>query len=233
MNITNILDICTLLCYNNSIESIYLTTITKEKYFMKYIIYSDGSYRNGIWGAGAVILRENFETIKELSFAGVDAEGNNNVTGEIQGVLEALRYLFKVNKKTQNVESITVYHDYTGLQKWADNEWKRNKPLTADYFQRIQKARENFPILFVKVKAHSNNLFNDTADYLAKKAVDDYFKENKDYKPNKELSPNSLVTFAINVTVKKEDFDFGGGADGFSKWLQEQQDNIIKVEPVI
>lgn len=25
---------------------------------MKYAIYSDGSYKNGIWGAGAVILQE-------------------------------------------------------------------------------------------------------------------------------------------------------------------------------
>lgn len=203
---------------------------------MKYTVYSDGSYKNGIWGAGAVILRgeePDFETIKELSFSGIDTEGSRNVTGEIQGVLEALRYLFKVNQKTQDVESISVYHDYTGVQKWADNEWVRNKPLTVDYFQRIQKARESFPISFVKVKAHSDNLLNDAADYLANKAVDSFFKENKNYKPNKELSPDSPVTFAINITVRKEDFDFGGGADGFAKWLQEQQDNIIKVEPVI
>lgn len=65
---------------------------------MKYAIYSDGSYKNGIWGAGAVILQETpfgFNPVQELSFYGEDADGIRNVAGEIYGVLEALRLLFK------------------------------------------------------------------------------------------------------------------------------------------
>lgn len=70
---------------------------------MKYAIYSDGSYKNGIWGAGAVILQETpfgFNPVQELSFFGEDADGIRNVAGEIYGVLEALRLLFKINQST-------------------------------------------------------------------------------------------------------------------------------------
>lgn len=97
---------------------------------MKYAIYSDGSYKNGIWGAGAVILQETpfgFNPVQELSFYGEDADGIRNVAGEIYGVLEALRLLFKINQSSRDVDSVTVYHDYEGLQKWADGEWKAKR----------------------------------------------------------------------------------------------------------
>ena len=80
---------------------------------MKYAIYSDGSYKNGIWGAGAVILQETpfgFNPVQELSFFGEDADGIRNVAGEIYGVLEALRLLFKINQSSRDVDSVTVYH---------------------------------------------------------------------------------------------------------------------------
>lgn len=80
---------------------------------MKYAIYSDGSYKNGIWGAGAVILQETpfgFNPVQELSFYGEDADGIRNVAGEIYGVLEALRLLFKINQSSRDVDSVTVYH---------------------------------------------------------------------------------------------------------------------------
>lgn len=85
---------------------------------MKYAIYSDGSYKNGIWGAGAVILQETpfgFNLVQELSFFGEDADGIRNVAGEIYGVLEALRLLFKINQSSRDVDSVTVYHDYEGF----------------------------------------------------------------------------------------------------------------------
>ena len=80
---------------------------------MKYAIYSDGSYKNGIWEAGAVILQETpfgFNPVQELSFFGEDADGIRNVAGEIYGVLEALRLLFKINQSSRDVDSVTVYH---------------------------------------------------------------------------------------------------------------------------
>lgn len=114
---------------------------------MKYAIYSDGSYKNGIWGAGAVILQETpfgFNPVQELSFYGEDADGIRNVAGEIYGVLEALRLLFKINQSSRDVDSVTVYHDYEGLQKWADGEWKAKKVATQDYRDRVAKARQYF-----------------------------------------------------------------------------------------
>lgn len=94
---------------------------------MKYAIYSDGSYKNGIWGAGAVILQETpfgFNPVQELSFYGEDADGIRNVAGEIYGVLEALRLLFKINQSSRDVDSVTVYHvkKMQGMLKTAVDE---------------------------------------------------------------------------------------------------------------
>ena len=142
---------------------------------MKYAIYSDGSYKNGIWGAGAVILQETpfgFNPVQELSFYGEDADGIRNVAGEIYGVLEALRLLFKINQSSRDVDSVTVYHDYEGLQKWADGEWKAKKVATQDYRDRVAKARQYLPIQFVKVKAHSSDRLNEKADALAKQGME-------------------------------------------------------------
>lgn len=91
---------------------------------MKYAIYSDGSYKNGIWGAGAVILQETpfgFNPVQELSFFGEDADGIRNVAGEIYGVLEALRLLFKINQSSRDVDSVTVYHAIMIISKGEQN----------------------------------------------------------------------------------------------------------------
>lgn len=97
---------------------------------MKYAIYSDGSYKNGIWGAGAVILQETpfgFNPVQELSFFGEDADGIRNVAGEIYGVLEALRLLFKINQSSRDVDSVTVYHAIEIGQRTDDLLWVQYK----------------------------------------------------------------------------------------------------------
>ncbi|MBF1300150.1 MAG: RNase H, partial [Parvimonas sp.] len=50
-------------------------------------------------------------------------------------------------------------------------EWKCNLPLTIGYRDKIKEFRKEIEILFVKVKAHSNDKYNDLADYLAKKSL--------------------------------------------------------------
>ena len=42
-------------------------------------------------------------------------------------------------------------------------------PLTIGYRDKIKEFRKEIEILFVKVKAHSNEKYNDLADHLAKK----------------------------------------------------------------
>lgn len=53
----------------------------------------------------------------------------------------------------------------------GNGEWKCNLPLTIGYRDKIKEFRKEIEILFVKVKAHSNEKYNDLADHLAKKSL--------------------------------------------------------------
>ena len=67
---------------------------------------------------------------------------------------------------------MTIYHDYMGVGKWADDEWKANLEMTRAYNAYIRKARQSMSIRFIKVKGHSGDRYNDLADALAKAALD-------------------------------------------------------------
>ena len=69
------------------------------------------------------------------------------------------------------IDEVTIYHDYEGISKWANNEWKANHRLTQDYKSFVAEARKKMTIDFVKVKAHTGNKYNEIADKLAKKAL--------------------------------------------------------------
>lgn len=203
---------------------------------MKYAIYSDGSYKDGIWGSGAVVLQETshgFNPVQEFSFYGEDTDGIRNIAGEIYGVLEALRLLFKLNQNLHDVESITVYHDYEGLQKWADNEWKAKKPATQDYQQRIAMARQYFPIEFVKVKAHSGNVLNEAADTLAKRGMETGLKAVGNVPTEQPvMRDDAPVMFSLNIKMTKADFDEIGGAEGLAQMIRANAP-VLEAEPVV
>lgn len=142
---------------------------------MQFKIYTDGSYRDGLWGAGAILIAPNGEVKKYSSF-GKDECGSRNVTGEINAVVNALRALFKLVNRNERHE-VVIYHDYEGIQKWAENRWKANKPIAVSYKEAIEKARAYFDISFVKVKTHSGDKYNELADQLANEALHKGFEE--------------------------------------------------------
>lgn len=146
-----------------------------------FMVYTDGSYRDGYWGAGAVALDSFGNHLMELSTNGEDLAGSRNVTGEIMAVMTMLRKLYKNrfeyarNSKPDEKHAVVIYHDYEGIQKWAENEWTAKKPISQEYKQCIDKARAYFDISFVKVKAHSGNKWNEYADSLASKGLEAAF----------------------------------------------------------
>ena len=60
---------------------------------MQFKIYTDGSYRDEMWGAGAILIAPN-GAVKKYSSYGKDEYGSHNVTGEVNAVINSLRALF-------------------------------------------------------------------------------------------------------------------------------------------
>ena len=133
------------------------------------IAYVDGSYdvATGYYASGAVILTGDEKV--ELSKLYTDEAGGKlrNVAGEIKGAELAIEYC-----REHGIDSVTIYHDYMGVGKWADDEWKANLEMTRAYKAYIRKARQSMSIRFIKVKGHSGDRYNDLADALAKAALD-------------------------------------------------------------
>lgn len=127
--------------------------------------YVDGSYSEteNKYSYGCVILC-NDETIE---FGGVDNNVDyvemKNVAGELLGSIESIKWA-----KENNYDSITIYHDYEGIERWANGNWKANKKGTIEYVEFIEEYRKWIEIDFIKVKAHSGEIYNEKADKIAK-----------------------------------------------------------------
>ena len=132
------------------------------------IAYVDGSYKKDTleYGYGVVLILK--DDIVELYGKGQNPEvaKSRNVTGELFGSVRAISEAIKLGKK-----KIIIFYDYQGISSWANGEWKCNLPLTMGYKDKIREFRKEIEILFVKVKAHSNDKYNDLADHLAKKSL--------------------------------------------------------------
>lgn len=133
------------------------------------IAYVDGSFniKTKEYGYGCVII-ENQQVIQKLYGKDdcLDYASMRNVAGEILGSLKAIEFAIE-----KGVSSIYIYYDYEGIEKWATKKWKANKKGTIEYVQAIDNYSKKIHISFIKVLAHSGDLYNEMADKLAKKAV--------------------------------------------------------------
>jgi len=132
------------------------------------IAYVDGSFDadNRLYSYGLVLLtkegkitisnKENDERLVEM----------RNVAGEIRGSMIAMDEAIKMKKDT-----LFLYYDYMGIEKWATGEWKANKYGTKMYKAYYDSIKDKLNVVFNKVKAHSGNEYNEEADRLAKKAL--------------------------------------------------------------
>lgn len=136
---------------------------------------------------------------------------SNNIIGEIFGVINALDWAV-----SNGYEKIKIYHDYEGLSKWLSGEWNAGTDASKMYTSLYHTKFEGvIDVVFEKVKGHSNNLYNDKSDALAKSALVDrtrmaiqgdhwfvlpYFKES-DFKALTELVSEAIPGVSID---KKE-----------------------------
>lgn len=143
-------------------------------------LWTDGacSGNPGKGGAGAIIRYLSGE-VKELSFY---EEKSTNQRMEIKAVIIGLEEILSNSELKSRY--ISVFSDSAYVcncmnnkwyEKWRVNGWKNskkeniaNKDLWEALLDRLdQIARRGLIIEFVKVKGHSNNLWNERVDKLA------------------------------------------------------------------
>ena len=143
---------------------------------MKIDIYTDGacSGNPGVGGWGAVILIDDKEPIK---LNGGSKETTNNQM-ELLAAIKVLQYFQKPKVINLHTDSQYVKNGIElWIKKWKINGWKTSakKPV------RNQELWEKLDLEIIKhkvewhwVKGHAGNKFNELADLLARK----YIQEN-------------------------------------------------------
>ncbi len=162
--------------YLNGEDFIFKTIIKPLLDENKTVAFVDGSYNENkqAYGSGVFIISpDGHET-------SLSQKGNNkalielrNVAGEIIAVYAALDWAI-----SNQVESITIFYDYEGIEKWANGSWKAKNNLTSRYKEVIDERKDILNIEFCKVKGHSNNKYNDIVDSLAKGAIENKIFNN-------------------------------------------------------
>ena len=140
-------------------------------------IYTDGacSGNPGIGGWGAVIL----DKLNKPTFlnGGEDQTTNNRM--ELVAAINSLLYF----KERQDLELFTDSKYLkdgieTWIHKWKLNGWQTSnrKPVkNKDLWIKLDKEITRHNIKWNWVKGHSNNEFNEKADYLARKYIENNF----------------------------------------------------------
>lgn len=139
---------------------------------MLAVAYVDGSYDNKhkLYSYGCVIFSgDSTYTLNSVDFS--EDTKTRNIAGELTGARKAIEWCLE-----HDIQNLILYHDYIGIQKWADHEWKCNIPLTENYQKFIDGVKDKIFIQFCKCKAHTGIRYNEMADQLAKDAITEYIK---------------------------------------------------------
>ena len=138
-------------------------------------IYTDGacSGNPGIGRWGVVILEENKED--RVLNGGNDNTTNNRM--ELTAAIEALKYF----KDKQTITLITdSKYVKDGIQSWIQN-WKKNGWKTAakkpvknkELWVELDDLITRHNISWEWVKGHAGNTYNEKADYLARRYIEE------------------------------------------------------------
>ena len=138
-------------------------------------IYTDGacSGNPGIGGWGVVILENN----KEDTFLNGGNDNTTNNRMELTAAIEALKY-FEYSQTITLITDSKYVKD--GIQSWIQN-WKKNGWKTAakkpvknkELWIELDQLISRHTISWEWVKGHDGNVYNEKADYLARRYIEE------------------------------------------------------------
>ena len=130
--------------------------------------YVDGSFNieSLNFSYGIVLLYNGEELHFSKAFQEPELASMRNVAGEIFASQFIMQYCLD-----NDIESIDIYYDYEGIEKWCTGAWKTNKTGTKNYADFYNSIKDKLRVNFIKVKSHSGDKYNDIADKLAKEAL--------------------------------------------------------------
>ena len=130
-------------------------------------IYCDGACKGnpGVGGWGALIICEGVET----EIYGGEIEATNNQM-ELMAAIKALEFLDKGSNVSIYTDSQYVFKGMTEwINGWLKKNWKDVKNV--DLWKRLLQISILHKIDWNWVKAHSDNIGNNRADFLANEGV--------------------------------------------------------------
>lgn len=189
-------------------RDVWVEQITKDNADGYLVAFTDGSFDKDLkrysYGVQFILPDGNQSDICGYG-SNPEYIDSNNIIGEIFGVINALDWAV-----SNNFEKIKIYHDYEGLAKWITGDWEANSKASKMYLALFDaKFKDVLEVIFVKVPGHSNVVYNEKADQLAKAALVD----------KKRVAVKGENWFSIPY-FKQDDFS------AFVEIIEESDENI-------
>lgn len=202
-------------------------------------IYVDGSYNIATEEFGYGLLVVENEIITHISYGGGKNKECNQrqVNGELKAAIEGVKYAVD-----NNYREIVLFYDYAGVCQHATGTWERNTVLSKKYYEDINKFKKegNINIIFVKVDSHTDDLYNDIADELAKvgagveadAVVDKSIENNNIMVMTEKLKEELSVIIKKNINnvicANNEDSEVEYKATNIIEYLKSSDEALIK-----
>lgn len=125
----------------------------------------------GPGGWGTILMYK--ETTKEIS--GYMPDTTNNImemTAVIEG-LKMLKYKCEVEIYSDSSYVVNAFNNFW-IQGWIKNNWinSSKEPVkNKELWQELYELTKKHEVKFIKVKGHSDNVYNNRCDELARKAI--------------------------------------------------------------
>lgn len=142
----------------------------------KVIIYTDGacSGNPGPGGWGAILMYDEMK--KEIS--GGEKNTTNNImelTAAIKA-LECLKFPCEVELYSDSAYLVNAFNQ-KWIEGWIKNNWKnsnKEEVKNKELWEKLIDLNKIHKIKFIKVKGHSDNIYNNRCDELARNVIKIY-----------------------------------------------------------